>query len=85
MEGHLSRKHEIAEIEDVEVLKELIRRCALQEVDAKILYMAHVERQDQYYIADKLGMSVQNVRKRYYAALAKLYRLAQIQCVVKKQ
>lgn len=85
MADHIKRKHAIAAVEDVNVLKSLIQQCALREVDAKILYMVHVEGRDQCYIADILGMSVQNMRKRYYAALQKLYRLAQIRDMVEKQ
>lgn len=85
MADHMKRKHAIEAMEDVNVLKSLIQQCALKEVDAKILYMVHVEGQDQCYIADILGMSVQNMRKRYYAALTKLYRLAQIRNMIEKQ
>ena len=78
MTEHLKRKHEIGSIADVEVLKALIRQCAIDQTDARILYMAHVDRQDQYFIADSMGLSVQAVRKRYTAALAKLHKLARL-------
>lgn len=79
MGDHLDRKHDIRRLEeDPDTLKLLIGQCAIREEDARILYMVHVEQHDQYYIADMLGMSVQNMRKRYTAALKKLHTLAQI-------
>lgn len=77
MGEHLDRKHAIKLLEeDPDTLKMLISQCAIRKEDAKILYMVHIEQHDQYYVADMLGMSVQNMRKRYTEALRKLYRLA---------
>lgn len=82
MTEHLRRKHEIGGIADLEALKALIRQCAIDQTDARILYMVHVDRQDQYFIADTLGLSVQAVRKRYTAALEKLHRLARLRALL---
>lgn len=77
MGEHLDRKHAIKLLEeDPDTLKMLISQCAIRKEDAQILYMVHIEQHDQYYVADMLGMSVQNMRKRYTEALRKLYRLA---------
>lgn len=77
MGEHLLRKHAIAALEeDPDTLKVLITQCAIREEDMKILYMVHIEKRDQYFVADMLGMSVQNMRKRYTESLRKLYRLA---------
>lgn len=79
MGDHLERKHDIRRLEeDPDALKALISQLAIREEDARILYMVHVEQHDQFYIADMLGMSVQNMRKRYTAALKKLHTLARI-------
>ena len=78
MEGHLTRKHAIKwlEAENPDALRILIDQCALSEEDKRLLYMMHMQQMDQNCVADFLGMSVQNMRKRYYAALHKLYCLA---------
>lgn len=79
MGDHLDRKHDIRRLEeDPDRLKELIGQCAISREDARMLYMVHIEQQDQSFIADTMGMSVQNMRRRYTAALKKLHRLAQI-------
>lgn len=84
MGDHLERKHDIRRLEeDPDALKLLIGQCAIREEDARILYMVHVEQHDQYYIADTLGMSVQNMRKRYTAALKKLHTLARIRHLIR--
>lgn len=84
MEDHLTRKHAIRSLEEnPDKLKSLISQCALRQEDMQILYMVHIEQHDQYYIADMLGMSVQNMRKRYTEALKKLYRLALIREAIK--
>jgi DNA-directed RNA polymerase specialized sigma24 family protein len=84
MEDHLTRKHAIRSLEtEPDTLKSLISQCALRKEDMQILYMVHIEQHDQYYIADMLGMSVQNMRKRYTEALKKLYRLALIREAIK--
>lgn len=79
MGEHLDRKHAVERLEeDPDRLRELIESCALREEDKKILIMVHLRKMDQYCIADFMGMSVQNMRKRYAEALRKLYRLAVI-------
>lgn len=85
MEGHLGRKHDIQKlaVRDPDTLKLLIGQCAIREDDAKILYMIHFQGHDQDYVADILGMSVQNVRKRYYKCLENLHALARLREVLR--
>ena len=58
------------------MLRILIEQCALSDMDKQMLMMVHFKQMDQNCIADFMGMSVQNMRKRYTAAVLKLYRLA---------
>lgn len=77
MGEHLDRKHAIRRLEEnPDVLRVLIEQCALSDADKQILMMVHFRKMDQNCIADFMGMSVQNMRKRYTAAVLKLYRLA---------
>lgn len=77
MGEHLRRKHAVQNLEEnSDVLRILIEQCALSDMDKQMLMMVHFKQMDQNCIADFLGMSVQNMRKRYTAAVLKLYRLA---------
>ena len=77
MGEHLRRKHAVQNLEEnPDVLRILIEQCALSDMDKQILMMVHFKKMDQNCIADFMGMSVQNMRKRYTAAVLKLYRLA---------
>lgn len=79
MGEHLDRKHAVQRLEEnPDVLQVLIEQCALSDTDKQMLMMVHFRQMDQNCIADFLGMSVQNMRKRYAAAVLKLYRLAVI-------
>lgn len=79
MGDHLDRKHAVQRLEEnPDVLRVLIEQCALSDMDKQMLIMVHFRQMDQNCIADLLGMSVQNMRKRYTAAVLKLYRLAVI-------
>lgn len=79
MGEHLDRKHAIRRLEEnPDVLRVLIEQCALSDMDKQMLMMVHFRQMDQNCIADFMGMSVQNMRKRYTAAVLKLYRLAVI-------
>ena len=79
MGDHLDRKHAVQRLEEnPDVLRVLIEQCALSDMDKQMLIMVHFRQMDQNCIADFLGMSVQNMRKRYTAAVLKLYRLAVI-------
>lgn len=79
MGEHLDRKHAVQRLEEnPDVLRVLIEQCALSDMDKQMLMMVHFRQMDQNCIADFLGMSVQNMRKRYTAAVLKLYRLAVI-------
>lgn len=79
MGEHLDRKHAVQRLEEnPDVLRILIEQCALSDMDKQMLMMVHFKQMDQNCIADFLGMSVQNMRKRYAAAVLKLYRLAVI-------
>ena len=77
MGEHLRRKLAVQNLEEnPDVLRILIEQCALSDMDKQMLMMVHFKQMDQNCIADFLGMSVQNMRKRYTAAVLKLYRLA---------
>lgn len=77
MGEHLRRKHAVQNLEEnPDVLRILIEQCALSDMDKQMLMMVHFKKLDQNCIADFMGMSVQNMRKRYTAAVLKLYRLA---------
>ena len=77
MGEHIRRKHAIQNLEEnPDVLRILIEQCALSDMDKQMLMMVHFKKMDQNCIADFMGMSVQNMRKRYTAAVLKLYRLA---------
>lgn len=79
----MDRKHAVILLEDdPDTLSVLISKCALREEDRQILRMVHFEHHDQQYIADMVGLSVQGLRKRYYGAVAKLYRLAELRKLV---
>lgn len=79
MGEHLDRKHAIKRLEEnPDVLRVLIEQCALSEEDKRMLIMVHFRQMDQHCVADFMGMSVQNMRKRYAEAIRKLYRLAVI-------
>lgn len=79
MGEHLDRKHAVQRLEEnPDVLRILIEQCALSDMDKQMLMMVHFQQMDQDCIADFMGMSVQNMRKRYAAAVLKLYRLAVI-------
>lgn len=83
MGEHLDRKHAVILLEDdPDTLSVLISQCALREEDRQILRMVHFEHHDQQYIADMVGLSVQGLRKRYYGAVAKLFRLAELRKLV---
>lgn len=85
MGDHLDRKHELLKLakRNPDAVKELIQQCAIRKEDAQILYYIYVEKQDQYYVADVLGMSVQNVRKRYCSATENLHCLAALRELLK--
>ena len=77
MGEHLRRKHAVQNLEEnPDVLRILIEQCALSDMDKQMLMMVHFKKMDQNCIADFMGMSVQNMRKRYTASVLKLYRLA---------
>lgn len=85
MGEHLDRKHAIRRLEEnPDVLRVLIEQCALSDMDKQMLMMVHFRQMDQNCIADFMGMSVQNMRKRYTAAVLKLYRLAVIRAYLEE-
>lgn len=85
MGDHLGRKHELLNLarKNPDALREIIGQCAIRADDAKILYYFYAEKQDQNYVADIMGMSVQNVRKRFYAASECLWNLAKLRNLLK--
>lgn len=76
MTEHLRRKHNFEEIPDENRRIELISRCAIDEIDKRILILRYSKHKDFGFIADELGLSYPTVIKRHKKALAMLQRLA---------
>lgn len=52
--------------------RQLIARCALDEIDIEILKLRHIQFKPFGYIADTVGLSASQVGRRYKRALAAL-------------
>lgn len=76
MTEHIRRKHLFDDIPDTEERLNLISRCALDEIDKKIIIMRYIKHQDFGFIADTLGLSYPAVIKRHRKALVLLQTLA---------
>lgn len=76
MTEHLNRKHLFDSIPGTEQRRDLISRCALDEIDTQIVTMRHIKHQDFGFIADTLGLSYPAVIKRHKKALVLLQTLA---------
>ena len=76
MSAHIDRTHLIASIRSIDRRRALIAKCALDEVDIRILTMRHIEHKPFGYIADIIGLSVSQVGKRYKRALEALAEVA---------
>lgn len=70
MSAHVQLKREIyGHITDADGVKAIIARCALKSVDKQILTMVLAERHDEGFVADTLGYSYSQVKRRFAAAL----------------
>jgi DNA-directed RNA polymerase specialized sigma subunit len=69
---HISRTHLVAGIRDLDRRRQLIARCALDEIDMEILTLRHIKFKPFGYIADVVGLSVSQVGRRYKRALEAL-------------
>lgn len=76
MSDHIDRTHLVASIHDMESRRQLIARCALDELDIEILTLRHIKFKPFGYIADMVGLSVSQVGRRYKRALAALAEAA---------
>ena len=72
MSDHIDRTHLINAIRSVEKRRELIARCALDDIDAQILTLRNIKFKPFDYIADTVGLSVSQVGRRYKRALLAL-------------
>jgi DNA-directed RNA polymerase specialized sigma subunit len=69
---HIDRTHLVAGIRDLDRRRQLIARCALDEIDMEILTLRHIKFKPFGYIADVVGLSVSQVGRRYKRALEAL-------------
>lgn len=69
---HIDRTHVVARIRDLDRRRQLIARCALDEIDVEILTLRHIKFKPFGYIADVVGLSVSQVGRRYKRALEAL-------------
>lgn len=76
MSDHIDRTHLIASIRSIDRRRALIARCALDEIDVRILTMRHIEHKSFGYIADIIGLSAAQVGRRYKRALEALAEIA---------
>lgn len=72
MTDHIDRTHIINAVRSLEQRRELISRCALDEIDVEILTLRHIKFKSFGYIADMVGLSVSQVGRRYKRALRAL-------------
>ena len=72
MSDHIDRTHIINAVRSLEQRRELIARCALDDIDVEILTLRHIKLKTFGYIADTVGLSVSQVGRRYKRALLAL-------------
>ena len=75
MSDHIDRTHIINAVRPLEQRRELISRCALDDIDVEILTLRHIKFKSFGYIADTIGLSVSQVGRRYKRALRALVDL----------
>ena len=75
MSDHIDRTHIINAVRSLEQRRELISRCALDDIDVEILTLRHIKFKSFGYIADTIGLSVSQVGRRYKRALRALVDL----------
>ena len=70
MSAHIELKREIYKrITDTDDMKAIIARCALKSVDKQILAMILADRHDEGFVADTLGYSYSQVKRRFATVL----------------
>ena len=70
MSAHVDSKRLIARyMTDSDDIKVVIARCALKSVDKQILTMILADRHDEGFVADTLGYSYSQIKRRFAAAL----------------
>ena len=62
---HRSNKELIESISNINDRREYIKACALDEINTQILFLRHVKFKNFDYIADTVGISVAQLRRRY--------------------
>ena len=70
MSDHVQLKREVyGRVTDTDNVKAIIARCALNSVDKQILTMVLADRRDEGFVADTLGYSYSQVKRRFAAVL----------------
>ena len=70
MSDHIDNKRLVRRyITDSDDVKLIIERCTLKSVDKQILTMILIDRHDEGFVADTLGYSYSQVKRRFAAAL----------------
>jgi AraC-like DNA-binding protein len=78
MSDHVDKKRLVRRyITDSDDVKLIIDRCALKSVDKQILAMILIDRHDEGFVADTLGYSYSQVKRRFAAALDTFVSVAQ--------
>lgn len=62
---HRDNKRLIDSVHSTAERRELIERCALDDINTQILLMRHIEFKPFDYIADTIGLSLSQVCRRY--------------------
>ena len=70
MSDHVDMKRLVRRyITDSDDMAAIIARCTLKSVDKQILTMVLIDRHDEGFVADTLGYSYSQVKRRFAAAL----------------
>ena len=78
MSDHIDNKRLVRRyITDSDDVKLIIERCTLKSVDKQILTMILIDRHDEGFVADTLGYSYSQVKRRFAAALDAFVSVAQ--------
>lgn len=78
MSVHVDNKRLIAKyMTDSDDIKAVIARCTLKSVDKQILTMILADRHDEGFVADTLGYSYSQIKRRFAAALPVFISVAQ--------
>ena len=62
---HRSNKELIESISNINDRREYIKACALDEINTQMLFLRHIQFKSFDYIADEIGISMPQLRRRY--------------------